>query len=76
MQITERKNLVKLRKGDVLDGDNDVKDNLPSHLGSFILSNSKKILNNFIMEKTVFAILMFTVPNAIPYILIEILEMC
>ena len=42
--------IVKLKKDDGLEGDNDVKNTLPSHLGAFILSNSKRILNNFIRE--------------------------
>ena len=42
--------LVKLKKDDGLDGDNDVKNTLPSHLGAFILSNSKRIMINFIRE--------------------------
>ena len=42
--------IVKLRKDDGLDGDNDVKNTLPSHLGAFILSNSKRIMNNFFRE--------------------------
>ena len=39
--------IVKLKKDDGLEGDNDVKNTLPSH---FILSNSKRIMNNFIRE--------------------------
>ena len=42
--------IVKLKKDDGLDGDNDVKNILPSHLGAFILSNSKRIMNKFIRE--------------------------
>ena len=42
--------IVKLKKDDGLEGDNDVKNTLPSHLGAFILSNSKRIMNNFIRE--------------------------
>ena len=42
--------IVKLKKDDGLEGDNDVKNTLPSHLGAFILSNSKRIINNFIRE--------------------------
>ena len=41
-------------KDDGLDGDNDVKKTLPSHLGSFILSNSERTMNNFIREKNGF----------------------
>ena len=42
--------IVKFKKNDGLEGDNDVKKTLPSHLGAFILSNSKRIMNNFIRE--------------------------
>ena len=42
--------IVKLKKDDGLEGDNDVKNTLPSHFGAFILSNSKRIMNNFIRE--------------------------
>ena len=46
--------IVKLRKDDGLDGDNDTKKTLPSHLGAFILSNSERIMNNFIKENNGF----------------------
>ena len=42
--------IVKFKKDDGLEGDNDVKNTLPSHLVAFILSNSKRIMNNFIRE--------------------------
>ena len=42
--------IVKFKKDDGLEGDNDVKKRLPSHLGAFILSNSKRNMNNFIIE--------------------------
>ena len=42
--------IVKLKKDDGLDFDNDVKNTLPSHIGAFILSNSKRIMNKFIRE--------------------------
>ena len=42
--------IVKLKKDDGSEGDNDVKNTLPNHLGAFILSNSKRIINNFIRE--------------------------
>ena len=32
--------IVKIKKDDGLEGDNDAKNTLPSHLGAFILSNS------------------------------------
>ena len=44
------KYIVKIKKDDGLDGDNDVKNTIPSHLGAFILSNSKRIMNNFLRE--------------------------
>ena len=40
--------IVKLKKDDGLEEVNDVKNTLPSHLGAFILSNIKRIMNNFI----------------------------
>ena len=39
---------VKLKKDDGLDDQNDIKNTLPSRLGAFISSNSKRIMNNFI----------------------------
>ena len=42
--------IVKFKKDNGLESDNDVKNTLPSHLGAFILSNSKRIMNNFIRE--------------------------
>ena len=42
--------IVKTEDDDGLDGDNNVKNTLPSHLGAFILSNSKRILNSLISE--------------------------
>ena len=42
--------VVKLKKDDGLDGDNDMKNTLPSHLGVFISGNIKRIMNNFIRE--------------------------
>ena len=41
---------VKLKKDDGSEGDNDLKNTLPCLLGAFILSNSKRIMNNFIKE--------------------------
>jgi len=37
-------------KNDGLDYGCDIKNTLPSHFGAFTLSNSKRILNNFIRE--------------------------
>ena len=42
--------IVKMKKGDGLDDDCDIKNTLPAVLGAFILSNSKRIMNNFIRE--------------------------
>ena len=42
--------IVKLEKDGGLDGDNDVKNTLPSHLGAFLLSITKRIMDNFIIE--------------------------
>ena len=41
---------VKMKKDDGLDDDCDIKNTLPAVLGAFILSNSKRIMNNFIRE--------------------------
>ena len=42
--------IVKMKKDDGLDDDCDIKNTLPSVLGAFILSNSKRIMDNFIRE--------------------------
>ena len=42
--------IVKLKKDDGLDDNNNVKNTLPNHLGAFILSNSKRNMSNFIRE--------------------------
>ena len=42
--------IVKLKKNDGLDYNCDIKNNLSAVLGAFILSNSKRIMNNFIRE--------------------------
>ena len=42
--------VVELKKNEGLDSDIDVKHSLSSHLGAFILCNSKRIMNNFIRE--------------------------
>ena len=39
-----------MKKDDGLDDDCDIENILPSVLGDFILSNSKRIMNNFIRE--------------------------
>ena len=57
--------IVKFKKDDGLDGDNDVKNTLPSHLGAFILSNSKLNMNNFIREINGFYMIVFTMETLI-----------
>ena len=42
--------ILKFKKDEGLDGDNEVKNTLPSHLAAFISSKSKQIMNNFIKE--------------------------
>ena len=42
--------IVMMKKDDGLDDDCDIKNTLPAVLGAFILSNSKRIMNNFIRE--------------------------
>ena len=42
--------IVKMKRDDGLDDDYDIKKTLPAVLGAFILSNSKRIMNNFIRE--------------------------
>ena len=42
--------IVKMKRDDGLDDDCDIKNTLPAVLGAFILSNSKRIKNNFIRE--------------------------
>ena len=48
MGIIKWKFYSETKKDDGLDGDNDVKDTLPSHFGAFILCNSKRTMNIFI----------------------------
>ena len=42
--------IVKMKKDDGLDDNCDIKNTLPAVSGAFILSNSKRIMNNFIRE--------------------------
>ena len=42
--------IVKMKKDDGLNDDCDIKNTLPAVLGDFILSNGKRIMNNFISE--------------------------
>ena len=39
-----------MKKEDGLNDDCDFKNTLPAHFGAFMLSNSKRIMNNFIRE--------------------------
>ena len=43
---------LRIKKDDGLDDDCDNNNTLPSHLGAFILSNSKRIMNNFILHES------------------------
>ena len=43
-------NIVKMKRDDGLDDDCDIKNTLPAVFGAFILSNRKRIMNNFIRE--------------------------
>ena len=49
-KLTNGNYIVKMKKDDGLDNDCDIKNTLPAVLGAFILSNSKRIMNNFIRE--------------------------
>ena len=46
--------IVNLKQDDGLECDTDLKNTMPAHLGSFILSNSKRIMNDFIREINAF----------------------
>ena len=50
MEITKWNLYSKIKKNDGLESDNDVKSTLPSHPGAFLLSISKRIMQNFIGE--------------------------
>ena len=50
-RLPNGKYIVKMKKDDGLDDhDSEIQNNLPVQLGSFILSNSKRIMNSFIRE--------------------------
>ena len=51
--------IIKMEKDVGLDGDKDVKNTLTSHLGAFILHNSKRILNKFFGEINDFLTMVF-----------------
>ena len=46
--------IIKMKKYDGLDCDNDVKNTLPAHLEAFTLSNRKRFMNNFSKENNDF----------------------
>ena len=49
-RLSNREYIVKLKQYDDLECETDLKNTMPAHLGSFILSKSKKISKNFILE--------------------------
>ena len=49
-KLTNGNYIVQMKKDDGLDDDCDIKKTLPAVLGALILSNSKRIMNNFIRE--------------------------
>ena len=49
-KLANRNYIMKFKKTDDLNGDKGMKNRLPSHLVAFILSNSRRNLNNFIRE--------------------------
>ena len=49
-RLPNRNYIVRMRKNDGLDDDCDIKNILPAHLGAFVISNSKRNMNNFIRE--------------------------
>ena len=53
-KLPKEKYIVKLKKDEGLDHVCDIKNALPAHLGDFILSSSKIIMNNFIGETNSF----------------------
>ena len=50
MEISKRKFYSRNEKSDGLEGHNDVKISLPSHLRAFILSSHKRIMNRIVKE--------------------------
>ena len=57
--------IVKFKKDDGLDGDNDVKNTLPSHLGAFILSKVNEIRIILSEISTVFIKIVYTMETRI-----------
>ena len=60
MEITKWKLYNEIEKDDGLNDNNDVKNTLPSHLGAFILGNSKRIMNNYSEEINGFNNIVYT----------------
>ena len=50
-KLPNESHIVEMKKHEGLNGDFDIKKTVPAHSGAFILSNSKRITNNFIREK-------------------------
>ncbi len=61
--------IVKVKKDDGLDCDNDVKNMFPIQLGAFILSNTKWIMNIFTRDTDGFYNIVFTMELPIHYML-------
>ena len=59
-KLTNGNYIVKMKRDDGLDDGCDIKNTLPAVLGAFILSNSKRIMNNFIREINGFIIIVYT----------------
>ena len=55
-KIPDGNYIVKMKIDTVLDDDCDIKNTMPFHLGAFVLSNSRRIMNSFIREKDGFCI--------------------
>ena len=69
LKLSNGNDIVKMKKDDGLNDDCDIKNTLPAQLGDFTLSNSKKILNNFIREIHCFStLLVYTIEVQIPCI--------
>ena len=61
--------ILKIEKDDGLDDGCDIENILPAQFGTFILGNSKRIMNNFITEITVFTITTYTMELPTVYIM-------
>ena len=49
-KLPNKNYIVKFKKDDGLDDKNNLKNTLLSHLGAFVLSNSERIINKFVIE--------------------------